>query len=411
MTHPYLRWIKIHRYQRFKDVEIEFSPDENLLLGMNGAGKTQLLRLLGAVIADDYARVKEQDFHIEFDIVYEAGSLRGLVKHARSESEFTQPDDLRRSASSIEATLQASTPVGSWHATVHDGAVTFSEPSLQSLSRVHYPTSPLLSALTALLELGDRRGTRPSPLVLDPCHVHEDDRDFRVLTQELAFDLDPRRNVKFTAGNFRFGRPLVLLALLASTALRSDGTIEELPLGDPRSQRFGVTDGIIRSVLAPLRAESIFLAPERLSESEGLIHCKGVRLKLHFRPGETIWDAGLTFGQRRYLIAALLAAISGNAPFLIDEPDNGLHPRLVEALIRSLEGRQRFFACHNKLVIDFTRFASPADVQQKIHIVKRDDAGNQSVERLDEATARNIFESIDVGIMHPADVLRAEGIW
>lgn len=46
MSTPTLRWLQIHEYEQFEPVRIEFSPRESLILGLNGAGKTQLLRLI-----------------------------------------------------------------------------------------------------------------------------------------------------------------------------------------------------------------------------------------------------------------------------------------------------------------------------------------------------------------------------
>jgi len=48
MSVPSLRWLQIHRYEQFDPVRIEFSGQENLILGINGAGKTRLLRLIRA---------------------------------------------------------------------------------------------------------------------------------------------------------------------------------------------------------------------------------------------------------------------------------------------------------------------------------------------------------------------------
>lgn len=50
-----LRSLTIHRYEQFVNCpRIELSPDDNLILGINGSGKTSLLRLLAAVLRWNY---------------------------------------------------------------------------------------------------------------------------------------------------------------------------------------------------------------------------------------------------------------------------------------------------------------------------------------------------------------------
>ncbi|HEY0137064.1 MAG TPA: AAA family ATPase, partial [Nannocystis sp.] len=100
-----------------------------------------------------------------------------------------------------------------------------------------------------------------------------------------------------------------------------------------------------------------------------------------------------------------------DSPILIDEVDNGLHPRLVETLLQLLAGRQSFLASHNKIVIDYTNFDGPEDVRRKIHIVQRAKDGRQSVLVLDDETARAVYDKIEVAIQSPSDVLLAEGLW
>lgn len=53
MSTPTLRWLQIHQYEQFEPVRIEFSARENLILGLNGAGKTQLLKLIWAVLSPE----------------------------------------------------------------------------------------------------------------------------------------------------------------------------------------------------------------------------------------------------------------------------------------------------------------------------------------------------------------------
>lgn len=414
MAHPYLRWLKIHRYEGFEGVEIEFSPEENLILGVNGAGKTQLLRLIGAILGDELHRL-EADFSVEYELALTAPAhqalrcaAEGTAGSARLESSgVVSEEGTFRFRLEVSGKMSFQAEIAGAHLSIVD---TSSPPRTFAWTRSGFLIGGIRSALASSKD--PREQALP---ILSRRYVHEDDRDFRFFTREISFSVQRhQRSLQTSAAEaatwlFSMGT-LVLMAIDP----RSSGFLDGITLGLKQPQpRYRFTSEVLAVLLAPLRASDILLRPRPVDENEEeeKIVCKGIRVRVDFCSGAKVPDEALTFGQRRYLIAGLLAIAGGDAPFLIDELDNGLHPRLVEALMLLLQGRQRFFASHNKLVIDYTAFESPDDVQKKVHIVRRDDEGRQHVERISDAEAKEIFESIEVGIMHPADVLMTEGLW
>jgi hypothetical protein len=172
----------------------------------------------------------------------------------------------------------------------------------------------------------------------------------------------------------------------------------------------GAPPGSFLPLLSALGAESLALRP-KVVQANGVLHCKGFEVRLKFTSGAEYTDSGLTFGQRRFLLMALLLIFRPSFPAFIDEIDNGLHPRLVEAALNLLSERQSFFTSHNKIVVDYINYDSADDIRRKIHICRRDATGRQTVDTISESHAQEVYEKVAVGIMHPSDVLLVEGLW
>lgn len=247
-------------------------------------------------------------------------------------------------------------------------------------------------------------------------YVHEDDRDFRTLLNSVHFWLAPVVNRNFGIDDTGGLPALLVLALIRSlvaldnVALMREGTryvsddwLPEPLTAKPRSQ--------FSDLLEPLGAQSLLVRPKVGLSTPEKLECNGFEVRLKFTSGAEYVDSGLTFGQRRFLMIALLLLFRPSFPAVIDEVDNGLHPRLVEAVLRLLPARQSFLASHNKLVLDYINYEDTEDIRRKIHICRRALGGDQTVAAIDEATAQEVHEKLSVGIMHVSDILRMEGLW
>lgn len=404
MTHPQLRRLKIHRYEQFEDVPwIEFSPDQNLILGINGAGKTSLLKLLRAVLSFDYGPLLDKrDFSLELEAQIPVmarrrepflADVRAKIEHkasAQSVESDADLDEMRRSGEG--ARLRGEIDI------VVDG-------ELQHLKFGGVGEKDHVAAtgglIPVLVDLGDHGFAYVNS---SGAMISEDTTQFRKLTAEIEYALGEAGKVEMPLGeDFDLLRQArVFVSLLAR--LEEDERKEGLCL-DRRSQTGW------SGVLNPLLADALVVRPRIIREQAKRLECRGLELRVQFRSGVEVVDSELTFGQRRYLAMALALLSSPGRPIFIDEIDNGLHPRLVEAVLGMLPGRQSFLASHNKLVVDYLNYDSADDVRRKIHICRRDGAGKQTVGMLDEATVQDVFEKISVGVMHPSDVLLAEGLW
>lgn len=405
MTHSQLRRLKIHRYQQFVDVPwIEFSPHENLILGHNGSGKTALLRLLAAVLSFDYRAYLGAELDVEFELLYpneQAGhgvvTTKGRVTcTAGSEdaANFTARLEIRRD--NAVALAQIDGP---------NASVRVNDVEIAETWNV-IPGRPL--------PVGKGRGSdafgRFRPM-MEALTVSPDDREFIRLTARAEYELgatgfpgrfDPDIGAEF----------FVILDLMHARA-ELDSVAREAGLvleRDSRLAPFGsINQQPLHGLFDPLGAAALIVQPRVVAEGPSAVECQGVELRVRFTSGVEVADADLTFGQRRFLLIALLILCTANYPILIDEIDNGLHPRLLTAACKLLRGRQSFLATHNKAVVDLPRYESADDLRQRIHVCRRDDAGNQTIDTLDETSAQAVFEKL-VG-MTASDVLLADGLW
>lgn len=428
MSAPTLRWLHIHQYERFESVRIEFSSRENLLLGVNGAGKTRLLKLLRAVLSLDFSELLGRAFDIEFEF------------HAGAERSFQRDEVIvtGRVVNRREVGVGAAEPVTLEPGNELVASITHRRGTVSILCEVrgsemtyHAQDGTNATERALLPRAGSLRPN--SREIRDPAvktaarkvyfrpgaaYLGESDYEFRALAQDVPFTVQATSsvNISFTEGSLQGLGPLLLWELVPvvmAVGLRSSE--DELKLG------VGLVDLLARGqnndldsiggLTNALRVREIRVAPKVVRTHEREIECRGVEIRVGFFDGTEVVESELTFGQRRYLYAGIVSALHPGAPVLVDELDNGMHPDLIGTLLSLWQNRQLFIVSHNKLVVDHTNFTGPEDVQAKVHIIRRDRDGRQSVVKLDEAAAREVYEKIAVAIQSPSEVLRAEGLW
>src|SRR5579862_4800216 len=76
-----LRWLKVHRFRHVAPCELHFSPTYNVLLGLNGTGKTTLLELISAALRFNFAKMKKEAFFVEYELGFEEGTFRASIRN------------------------------------------------------------------------------------------------------------------------------------------------------------------------------------------------------------------------------------------------------------------------------------------------------------------------------------------
>lgn len=421
MSVPTLRWLQIHQYEQFNPVRIEFSDHENLILGVNGAGKTRLLKLLRAVLSLNFGGLRDQAFDVEFELITATDGGRGFPMTIRGRVRGEAIEDFEASAMVLSAELNFEAEHVHTTCALKNGEITVRERNGEIIDVSPYRgDGSLIPPPNPSQTIGELMAATPT---CRSVFVSEADQEFQTLTQELEFkirnpSLPERRRITLDRKKFGFLLTLDLFPLLFRIAIDMDTD----SAGQSRPLLIVMNDDVIsvdqkrqlevlNTLQGALSAQELRFVSNIVRIESGFIECRGVGIRVRFLNETELADTELTFGQRRFLYAGLMLLFHPEAPFLIDEVDNGLHPRLIEALLRLLAGRQFFLASHNKLIIDYTNFDGPADVQRKIHVVERGADGRQTVRVFDDATARTVYEKIAVAIQSPSDVLLAEGLW
>lgn len=429
MSVPALQWLHIHRYEQFEPVQIQFSSRENLLLGVNGAGKTRLLTLIRAVLSLDFGELLNRTFDVEFELhTMSAGTrdsgkviVTGRVRNAHAVPQSSAEPAMLQPAMELTAKISYRRDDTVLRCEVRGNEMTYRHDGPKgTIEKALITGSGLLKPTHRDLQDPDIRSV--VPLVYPQCEANylgASDREFRILTQDLSFTVGSGSGASIRVTNDKgesLGHlllwdllPLVLaLGKLDHTRL-NDG----LDLSEPGALNVIVPldDAVFRRLFSSMGVRTVRLVP-KIARTQGMEYeCRGVDVRVRFLDETEVAESELTFGQRRYLYAGIVFALHPAAPVLVDEIDNGLHPQLIATLLDLWRDRQVFIVSHNKLVIDHTNFSGPLDVQEKVHIVRRAENGQQTVLSLDEAAALEIYEKIAVAIQSPSDVLRAEGLW
>lgn len=427
MSAPTLLWLHIHQYEQFDDVRIRFSPRENLLLGVNGAGKTRLLKLIRAVLTLEFGELLSRPFDVEFEflsvpamspaadiqVTGRVTNVRGPARNSTDRPSFQPPMELA-------ASLSYQCDDAELCCDVHGNEISY-----------HQAQAPLEVEKSLLSEAGS---LKPSPgnlrnrtlraicERLSPrCkanYLGESDHEFRILSQAISFtkEGDGMAIIRNDEKGENLTEPLYsdLFPLIISVGLVDQRNFKGgLDLARPGVFNLAVRvdDAAFPCLFATLGIRTVRLIPKITREKGARFECRGIEVNVEFLDGTRLSESELTFGQRRYLYAGIVFALHPGVPVLVDELDNGLHPGLIATLLGLWQDRQLFLVSHNKLVIDHTNFAGPGDVQDKIHIIRRGEDGRQTVLALDEAAAHEVYEKIAVAIQSPSDVLRAEGLW
>lgn len=425
MSAPTLLWLHIHQYEQFDDVRIRFSQRENLILGVNGAGKTRLLRLIQAVLSLDFGELSSQAFDVEFELrTVAAGiidadelSVTGRATNAPratqngvESSPFGPPMDLTASIYYRSAETRIRTDVRGDEISYYHGD------SSDIVEKTLLPRRGTLKPSWG--DLQDPNFREAVQKIYPRCEANylgESDREFRALSQDISFISDgPKMTIDTETGKLGLALLWELLPLMLNLGRLARETFKEgLDLAVARTLPVPVAiePAVFRGVFAPLGVRTVRLIPKITREKGEKFECRGIDLSVEFLDGTKISGLGLTFGQRRYLYAGIVFALHPGVPVLVDELDNGLHPGLIAALLDSWQDRQIFLVSHNTLIIDHTNFSGAGDVQDKVHIVQRAKDGRQSIMVFDEAAAQEVYDKISVAIQSPSDVLSAEGLW
>jgi energy-coupling factor transporter ATP-binding protein EcfA2 len=424
-----LMWLKVDRFRKVRPgTELRFSPGHNVIIGQNGSGKTNLLKLIAAVVSGEFDEFAEEPLELSWEVV--AGEWRATFE-LRQRGEKTERDP--------SATFHgADRPIARWtwevKATVcQAGVEAVTMNAVPSRVDVHdrrdgrkgtynarwgadllLPIRLLLSAW--LTELGS-----PSINALpwrfwhahQVCRLDEGIDAFRWVTKSEGNGTDYRADLYHAE------------LILAEPGVLIPGTSDNLP--HALVQALTATDATSLPTHIELDAKTLSFLDEfreltgfrstnllfQVLRSDGQVATYGPPdLHVTTRDGTTLHHTYLSYGQKRLFAFLFHRALSDDI-FIADELVNGLHHVWLRWCIESLSDHQTFLTSQNPLLLDYLTFDTVEDVQRKLVIceISTELGEAWTWTQLAEEEAESFLSAYDVGIQHVSELLRTRGIW
>ncbi len=409
-----LKHLKIHQYRNVRPgTELRFDDGINLVLGQNASGKTTLLSLLSAVSRSTFTELSEEAFDLEFSL--DCGE-HAIVAHA---SHRRRPIDESPEAASVPALWDDAYQIDITDRTANQIFTIVSGDPAPAQVRGRTPLMMEWSFIAAALAGTGPRLTSLRNLLF-------------VAAQSFRFDesLDG-----FAAAT---GRELGLKgpatpppAYSAYQSYMSTSTTEGAYVPGEFSRALstsfnaqphliamnGAERPLAEQIAGVLGAKSVDIQPN-IRERQYTPHLRAYRVEgftfeVTRSDGSTIHHDRLSYGQKR--LTAFFYYLAMNPSIVIaDELVNGLHHSWIKACMEAIDERQAFLTSQNPLLFEYVEFDSIEQVQSRFITCKSElvDGAEQLVwQNMSERDARNFFESYQVGIESPGDILMTRGLW
>lgn len=380
-------------------VTLRFGPRYNLILGDNGAGKSNLLELIGMVTRLDFSALASEAFAFSWEASTDAGDR--VVGRVRRDLEPVTVREvmahrfLRRVKWDwrIEFRIGEADPV----ALVSAGAGEAGE--------AEDPAAALWTQLPTEMWLDWR--------LFDWIGARTDEAlgSFRALTSPTEFEgrfsssvivwaeTPTTTTTLIGSGN---GPDAWGQAVAAGTNPPLDSA--ELPWLDAARRDLGA-----RNIQVTLRMQS--RRPGSDDTVREIIEFSGCDLQIAFSEHVSVHHDKLSFGQKRLLGLRWHLSERPESPALVDELSNGLHHAWVETLVRELEPRQSFLATQSPLLMDNVWWESAEEAARGIVLCTRDTEHRWRWRQLAPEEAARFYTAWRAGIQQIHEVLRTEGWW
>lgn len=395
-----IRKLDIRRFRGLAaPVSLTFGDRYHLIVGDNGAGKTNLLKLLAMVTRMDFSPLVDESFDlswegetdeggkVEFAVTRTVSRMHSAEAGGRPSAKvawsWTVAMDLNwaevKKSSAAEDGVAGSIedPCGrGWGA----NAASILQP--WALDWQATRADEALGGFEALLGGGAEPGTG----------------DLESFAPGVVAKLDGREVYGFGPG--------VTLPESWPTAAASG----DYQLIDSRSLPW------LERVRLEFGAESLTLRPKfehrrPVDAGVDIIQFRGCDIQISFSPHVQVSQDKLSFGQKRLLGLRYYLATSPEAPAIIDELSNGLHHTWVESLVKDLEPRQSFLATQNPLLMDSVWWDSAEEAGHGIILCTQDAEHRWVWRQLDASEAVTFYDAWRTGIQQIHEVLKTEGWW
>lgn len=422
----WLRRLAVHTFRHVEPCELHFAEGFNVLLGLNGTGKTTLLEIIAAALRFDFSQWRMEPFWFEYEIALPEGTLAVLVRNEALQR--------KKPSAVVGPAIAGPTVRPSFQITLLDrrGNRRFAARADESGNEV---------------ELAGRASTSRL-LAADVLHKQYWISAVVAAATELAQASDQpiRRLVLRTLMRWawiqRFDEGLGFLGAVTGQGTRviitaSDGEVYELgPLPvsivdtlrerSRRSPAASVPSLSLSTEECPVLAQTartlgfarvdarlVHLQTE-VDDSKEIHHYGNLSFMLTRADGSAISHELLSYGQKRAL--SFLCYLDANpATVIADELVDGLHHAWIDAAVAAIGKRQAFLASQNPLLLDYLEFDSAEKVQNSFIQcrLRRDKKGTDRMlwANMSEYDAARFFDAYQVGLQHVSEILITRGLW
>jgi AAA domain, putative AbiEii toxin, Type IV TA system len=387
-----------------RPVKLHFGPRYNLVIGDNGAGKTNLLRLVSMALSLDFGELYGEFFELRWQVRDDAAgdSVEGWISVRERPLPEGTPDTMMRDF--------APPSVLSWKLILDSlqGSETAEETDVE-VSRER------LSLLGVMLtKFGEIYKSFHKYLRSNSGRMDEALELFRRLTGGPSTEGGTDAKT-LTVDVFVVGSEVVAVAGIPgadSATVSRWGREVQGPNGPPLTHRDLVW---LEKFRADLGVDAVNLRPlfkEKRQAGKGeVIRFSGAEINVALTEHKTVRSELLSYGQKRMLALRYYLAAYTQGPAIIDELSNGLHHAWVESILKDLEERQSLLATQNPLVMDALWWESPEEVAQSIILCTRDAQHGWNWRQFDAEEARRFFDAWKSGFQQIHEVLRTERWW
>lgn len=414
-----LRRMLIKKFRRLTpNTELVFNDGFNVLLGRNGAGKTQLLELISAVVREDLRAYEGESFEVEWELhaadapaVHVSVVNRAATQHVDgSQGSWSLSVQVGRPGTTYECDsteLPKVTPSpdegGPRVGRVSPLSPQFVVMALMALRPYGTPTKPYFRTVFDL-------GPSPNP---DAVRFDEALQCFRAIlgSDQGAGAHQPRieTHVQHEDGLKAYGNwTFIPATFIPSIYHQSDGSTTDFS-----SDEFSFLAGLARALDAQqvsLKLKLIETEPTSYGESSTF---RGYDVRVTFEDGRVATASSLSFGQKRLLAFFYYVACNENI-VIADEIVNGLHWEWIETCLDAVGDRQAFLTSQNPLLLDMLPIdsqeaAASTFIQCRAH--PTDKGTTWGWQNLSEHDAKELWEAYNVGVRQIGEILRARGMW